>query len=193
MTRVAHTDLLVLAPLALEARAIRAGAPALRVRRLGMGPRRARRFALHAGPASVLVAGFCGALDAALEPGDVVLADRLIGPRGTVPCADPSPLADALRAAGLRVHVAAIASSTRLVTGARRASLRRTGALAVDMESVWVAADRPPLVLRVVLDGPGRELHRPLATLRGARRAYRSLRRAAAVVGELAIIESEPR
>ena len=53
-------------------------------------------------------------------------------------------------------------------TGAERAVLAAEGALAVDMESAWLApaaAGRPFAVVRVVLDTPASELHRPLATL----------------------------
>ncbi len=56
------------------------------------------------------------------------------------------------------------------------------GALAVDMESAWLAraaGERPFAVLRVVLDAPAREIHRPLATLAGGLAAWRALRRAA--------------
>ena len=56
------------------------------------------------------------------------------------------------------------------------------GALAVDMESVWLAAGaagRPFAVVRVVLDSPSHELLRPGAPL-GAVRTARALRRAAA-------------
>jgi 4-hydroxy-3-methylbut-2-enyl diphosphate reductase len=180
-------DLLVLAPLALEARAARAGAPWARVEQIGMGPRRARRAAAitqEGTGGAVLIAGFCGALDPALEPGDVVLASELRGPMGTTVCPDPAILAGVLRRAGLRVHVGPIASSQRLVVRERRRALHRTGALAVDMESAWLApeANAEPLVtLRVVLDTAERELHRPLATLAGARRAYRTLQRACAL------------
>jgi 4-hydroxy-3-methylbut-2-enyl diphosphate reductase len=188
-------QLLVLAPLALEARAARAGAPWARVQQIGMGPRRARRAARithrDAGEAGgpVLIAGFCGALDPSLEPGDVVLASELRGPMGTTACPDPAVLAGVLRRGGLRVHVGPIASSQRLVVRERRRALHRTGALAVDMESAWLApeADAHPLVtLRVVLDTAERELHRPLATLAGARRAYRTLQRACALAQEWA-------
>jgi 4-hydroxy-3-methylbut-2-enyl diphosphate reductase len=50
------------------------------------------------------------------------------------------------------------------------------------MESAWLApaaAGRPFAVLRVVLDTPARELHRPFATAAGGLAAWRSLRRAA--------------
>jgi 4-hydroxy-3-methylbut-2-en-1-yl diphosphate reductase len=188
----APRDLLVLAPLGVEARAARAGAPWARVQQIGMGPRRARRAAAIrrrevAGP--ILIAGFCGALDPTLEPGEIVLASELRGPMGTTPCPDPTILAGVLRRAGLRVHVGPIASSQRLVVRERRRALHRTGALAVDMESAWLApeANAQPLVtLRVVLDTAERELHHPFATLAGARRAYRTLQRACALAEDWA-------
>ncbi len=76
-------DLLVLAPLGVEASAVRRGAPWARVHRTGMGPRRSARSAelARAEPGSpVLIAGFCGALDPELEPGDVILPTELRGP-----------------------------------------------------------------------------------------------------------------
>jgi 4-hydroxy-3-methylbut-2-enyl diphosphate reductase len=134
---------------------------------------------------AVLIAGFCGALDPDLEPGDVVLASELRGPTGTTPCADPTILAGVLRRGGLRVRVGPIASSQRLVVRERRRALQRTGALAVDMESAWLAAAtqaEPLVTLRVVLDTHRQELHRPLRTVAGAAVAYRALRRASALV-----------
>ncbi len=73
----------------------------------------------------MLIAGFCGALDAELEPGDVVLATELRGPTGTTACADPTILAGVLRRGGLRVRVGPIASSQRLVVRERRRALQR--------------------------------------------------------------------
>jgi 4-hydroxy-3-methylbut-2-enyl diphosphate reductase len=157
-----------------------------------MGPRRAARsaeLADGAGGRAVLIAGFCGALDPDLEPGDVVLASELRGPTGTTTCDDPTILAGVLRRGGLRVRVAPIASSQRLVLGERRRMLQRTGAAAVDMESAWLAPAaraRPLVTLRVVLDTHRRELHRPLRTVAGAAIAYRTLRRACALVEEWA-------
>jgi 4-hydroxy-3-methylbut-2-en-1-yl diphosphate reductase len=188
----ADLDLLVLAPLSLEAKAVRAGAPWAHVERVGMGPRRASRSAKlvgNGGGAAVLIAGFCGALDSSLEPGDVVLASEVRGPTGTTPCSDPAILAGVLRRGGLRVHVGPIASSQRLVRRDRRRTLQRTGALAVDMESAWLAPaaqGQPFVTLRVVLDTHRHELHRPLRTVVGAAVAYRTLRRACALVEEWA-------
>jgi nucleoside phosphorylase len=78
-------EIVVLTPLVLEARAVRTGAPWADVRRVGMGPRRAARSAqLTAanGNRPILIAGFCGALDPQLEPGDIVLATELRGRAG---------------------------------------------------------------------------------------------------------------
>ncbi len=190
--REGSDEIVVLAPLTLEARAVRAGAPWAEVRRVGMGPRRAARSAQKAaagGNRPILIAGFCGALDPELEPGDIVLATELRGPTGTVACDDPTILAGVLRRGGLRVHVGPIASSQRLVVGERRRALYRSGALAVDMESAWLApaaGQRPLVTLRVVLDTNRRELHRPLQTLTGAATAYRALRRAFSLIEEWA-------
>jgi 4-hydroxy-3-methylbut-2-en-1-yl diphosphate reductase len=186
--RATDPQLLVLAPLRLEARAVRAGAPWAEVAQIGMGPRRARRSAhltQRAGGGAVLIAGFCGALDPQLEPGDIVLASEVRGPTGTTQCADPSILAGVLRRGGLNVRVGPIASSQRLVVRERRRMLQRTGALAVDMESAWLAPAtraQPLVTLRVVLDTHRHELHRPLRTVAGAAIAYQTLRRACALV-----------
>ncbi|MGH2894253.1 MAG: 4-hydroxy-3-methylbut-2-enyl diphosphate reductase, partial [Solirubrobacteraceae bacterium] len=172
--------------------AVRAGAPWARVQRTGMGPHRARRAAslTHEGPAgAVIIAGFCGALHPELRPGDIVLASELRGPTGTTLCPDPGILAGHLRRGGFTVKVGPVASTQRLVVRERRRALARTGALAVDMESAWLApgARAQPLVtLRVVLDTHRHELHRPLRTAVGAARAYRALRGACALVEEWA-------
>jgi 4-hydroxy-3-methylbut-2-enyl diphosphate reductase len=185
-------DLLVLAPLAVEAKAVRSGAPWARVERVGMGPRRASKSAelLDRGASgAVLIAGFCGALDPALKPGDVVLASEVRGPTGTTVCSDPAILAGVLRRGGLRVHVGPIASSQRLVLRDRRRALQRTGALAVDKESAWLAPaaqGQPLITLRVVVDTERHELHRPFRTVVAAAAAYRSLRQACALVEEWA-------
>jgi 4-hydroxy-3-methylbut-2-enyl diphosphate reductase len=57
------------------------------------------------------------------------------------------------------------------------------------MESAWLAPAaraRPLVALRVVVDTPNHELHRPLRTVAGAATAYRHLRRACALVQEWA-------
>ena len=69
---------------------------------------------------------------------------------------------------------------------AERSSL--DGALAVDMESAWLAesaAGRPLAVLRVVVDRAGRRLSDPRIAVDGVR-ALRSLRRCSSVLSEWA-------
>ena len=190
-------DLLVLAPMAIEARAIRSGAPWSRVEKIGVGPRRARAAARAAGrrnERAALIAGVCGALDAGLEPGDVVLASELRTPERTIPCPDPSILAGVLRRGGLRVHIGPIVSSNGVVFGARRRELALAGALAVDMESAWLAEEHgelPLSTLRVVLDTARHELHRPARAAVAARRAYRSLRQASSLLESWALAHGE--
>ena len=163
-----------------------AAATDIRVASVGIGPGSARRASHHLGsaPGRVLIAGVGGSLAPGLTPGDVVLASEVRDPDGSVvACANPAILASILRGAGLQVHIGPIASSPRIVTGAARAALGETGALAVDMESAWLiraAGSRPVSVLRVVLDTPEREVHKPLATLSGFGAALMSLRTAAA-------------
>ncbi len=188
MSDAQRFGLLIAAPLAVEALALRSGAPGARVVRTGMGPRRAARAAarIEREPANVVVvAGVCGALDPSFEPGDLVVASALLGPDGTqieVACAG---LVAALAAAGLRVHGGAIACVARLADGQPRADLaRRTGACAVDMESFWLAssaAGRPFAVLRAVSDGPRHEFWRSAIVTQGIA-ALRSLRRAAPIL-----------
>ncbi|HUB76937.1 MAG TPA: hydroxysqualene dehydroxylase HpnE, partial [Solirubrobacteraceae bacterium] len=192
--------LTVLTPMALEARAVRHGAPGLDLRSTGVGPRRAAAYARandHSDAAAVVIAGFCGAVDPALAPGDIVLASELRAGGGSdsaITCADPTILASVLRRGGLRVTVAPVASERRLVTGERRRRLAETGAAAVDLESAWlapVAGGRPLYALRVVLDTPDRELRRPIASAAGTVAAYRALRRAAALLAEWAPMLSD--
>jgi 4-hydroxy-3-methylbut-2-enyl diphosphate reductase len=178
----AGTDLLVFAPMGIEARAIRAGAPWSRVEKIGMGPRRARAAAHmthQPEPRSALIAGVCGALDSRLQPGDIVLASELRTDVRTLACPDPTILAGVLRRGGLRVHIGPIVSSTGLVFGERRREL------AVDMASAWLAeraGAQPLTTLRVVMDTPHYEFRRPARAAIAARRAFRALREASSLL-----------
>lgn len=180
-----NARLLVIAPLRIERAAVRRGLPEALVLRSGMGAARARSTALVAAripAAAVAVAGFCGAVAGGLLPGDVVVASEVRGPAGVTRCAS-GPLVAALAALGIeRIHVGPVASVDHLVRGAERRVVAGEGALAVDMESAWLApaaVGRPFAVLRVVLDTPAREIYRPLATLAGGVAAWQALRRAA--------------
>jgi 4-hydroxy-3-methylbut-2-enyl diphosphate reductase len=185
--------LVIAAPLRLEAAMIRSGARGVAVHRTGMGPRRARAAApaLRDRPGvALLVMGFGGGLDEHSDVGDVVVADAVLGPDGElVACAGAEALAEALERRGLSVRRGQIASVARLAMGDARVRLREGGAIAVDMESVWLAPGagaRPFAVVRVISDTPARELTRPLLTVAGVARASAALRRAAGALHEWA-------
>ncbi|MDR3648093.1 MAG: hypothetical protein P4L20_03295 [Acidimicrobiales bacterium] len=137
-----------------------------KVLRTGMGHVRARAAAeaLASGiepGAAVVLAGISGGLDPALEPGEIVVATSVRGPEGNeLPLSGPDAdaVATALRASGRRVHLGPIVSSKTLVHGERRAELARSGALAVDMESAWVAGalvQHRLVIVRLVADTAG--------------------------------------
>jgi 4-hydroxy-3-methylbut-2-en-1-yl diphosphate reductase len=186
------TRTLVAAPLGLEHALIRSAVRGAHVRKTGMGPEKslaaAARLAREPGDA-LLVLGFCGGLDEHSRPGEVIVAEEVLaaGDEGHEPvsasCDGVGGLVDALRAAGMNVRTGPIVGVAKIATGKRREQLRAAGALAVDMESAWLAAGaagRPFGVVRVVLDSPSHELFRPQA-LGWMPRVAQALRRAAAV------------
>ena len=130
-----------------------------KVLRTGMGHVRARAAAeaLASGTApraAFILAGISGGLDPA---GEIVVATSVRDPGGdelTLSGPDADAVATELRAAGRRVHLGPIVSSKTLVHGERRAELARSGALAVDMESAWVAralAQHRLVIVRLVI------------------------------------------
>jgi nucleoside phosphorylase len=180
------SGLLIAAPLRVEAALIGARAREARVRRTGMGTAKARawagRLAWEAGE-GLLVLGFCGGLDEASLPGEVIVAQRVYAagdeghPEGVVECPHAHELVALLAGRGMKVRCGAIVCVSRLALGKRRAELHSGGAIGVDMESVWLApaaGGRPFGVVRVVLDSPSHELMRPGAVF-GALRAARAL------------------
>ncbi|HEY1919908.1 MAG TPA: 4-hydroxy-3-methylbut-2-enyl diphosphate reductase [Streptosporangiaceae bacterium] len=183
------TDRLVIcAPLGIEARAVRkglrgAGADDVTVLRAGYGPQRARRqaTALRDEPYGMIgVAGVGAGLTTDAKPGDLVVATeiRTDGGDNTITCPAAPLLAGELRRAGLRVHTGPIVTVDHLVSGADRARLAATGAVAADMESaelVAAANGRPVAVIRAISDGPGHRLVHP-ATVTGGLAALRALR-----------------
>jgi len=176
--------LAVLAPLSIEALALRCGLREARVIRTGAGPRRSQLAALRltGSPDSALaVAGVCGGVDAELQPGDVIVASELQGAAGTRKLAHAEALVDALRALGTAAQLGPIYSEDHIVRGAERERLRESGAIAVDMESRWLAeaaGERPFAVLRVIIDTPRRELLR-VGAIPDSLRALATLRRIA--------------
>jgi 4-hydroxy-3-methylbut-2-enyl diphosphate reductase len=103
-------------------------------------------------------------------------------------CEGVETLTAALEGRGLQVRQGRMVCVGRLALGERRSELLAGGAMAVDMESVWLAAgaaERPFGVVRVVLDSPSHELMRPQAAA-GAVRAARALRRVAGALHDWA-------
>ncbi len=156
-----------------------------KVVRTGMGHVRAHAAA-HAlsarvePGAAVVLAGISGGLDPALVPGEIVVATSVRGPDGeelALSESDAAAVAAELRRAGRRVHLGPIVSSKTLVHGERRTELARSGALAVDMESAWVAralAGHRLVIVRLVADTAGNfvvGLVKGLAALRHVRAA----------------------
>jgi 4-hydroxy-3-methylbut-2-enyl diphosphate reductase len=176
--------LAVLAPLSIEALALRCGLREARVIRTGAGPRRSQSSALRLAGSSdsaLAVAGVCGGVDAVLQPGNVVVASELQGGAETRKLANAETLVSALRNLDIEAHLGPIRSEDHIVLGAERERLCKEGAIAVDMESRWLAeaaGDRPFAVLRVIIDTPHRELLRPRAIL-DSLRALATLRRIA--------------
>ncbi len=163
------------------------------MRRTGIGPARASSTARALGGErgdALAVLGFCGALEEDAAPGEVVVAEEVLAAADEghgslrVSCDGVRELTRALREEGLRVRQGEIVCVSKIAVGERRSQLRAAGAIAVDMESVWLAegaAGRPFGVVRVVLDSPSHELLSPRAPL-GALRAAAVLRRVARVV-----------
>lgn len=205
ITRRPRAELLVCAPLRIEANALAAGIDPQSVRRTGAG--QAKAAATAAGMReetfdALAVAGFCGALHADAEPGDVVVASEVRGATGTIGCPSAELLAGELRRAGHRVHIGPVVTTDHVVHGAERAELAARGAIACDMESaplLAAAGDRPVACVRVVVDTPDRPLL-DVRTVPGgmaARRVLRgvgpALRTWADAAGERRVLLAEPR
>ncbi|MEV3919455.1 phosphorylase family protein [Actinomadura coerulea] len=161
----------VCAALGMEARALRRGLTRTPVVVVGYRARRADR--LPAACAALVVAGFGGALDERLRPGDVLVAEEIrgVGAGGmAVPCAAPRLLAEELIRDGLSAQVGPLVTTGRVVRGAERALLAAQGARLADMESALVAERAGPLpvaAVRVVVDGPRHPLWHPGIVRRG--------------------------
>jgi len=180
--------LLALAPMRIEAAAVRKGTASADVWRTGIGLGRAGSWARTARPRAgayraVAVTGIGGALVDSLALGDVVVADRVLEVTGAVVAELPGAalVASALRRDGLSVRVGPVVSSPRLVDddSERHRLATDLGAVAVDMESsALLSGDwgRPLAVVRTVSDRPGQRFASP-ATLVGVGTALRSLSR----------------
>jgi 4-hydroxy-3-methylbut-2-enyl diphosphate reductase len=183
---------LLLAPLRLEAIAMRRGAPDADIERIGMGPvaataARVRLAQRERAGRPLLLAGLGGGLHERLRPGAVVVATSIgsVQTGEAVALRGATEVAELLEHAGLRAHLGPVVCSPKILHGAEaRRDAASAGALAVEMEALWLTplAERHPFaVVRVVLDTPGAELS-SLATPGAALRALRVLRECAAAL-----------
>ena len=118
-------------------------------------------------------------------PGEVIIAEEVYAAADEghaerrVRCDLRDQLVQPPDGAGLKVRAGSVVCVSRLALGERRAELHAAGAIAVDMESAWLAAGaggRPFGVVRVVLDSP---IARAVAPARRCRSAARGARAAA--------------
>jgi 4-hydroxy-3-methylbut-2-enyl diphosphate reductase len=132
---------------------------------------------------------------------DVVIASEVVAIDGKgmqvgeqIGCSMAGELQRALAGHGLATCSGRVASVREIVTGEARARMQASGAIAVDMESAWVAEaarGRPFAVVRVLSDTPEHELRQvlpvgpPLPTIANTMRAMSTLRRVGAALGAL--------
>lgn len=108
--------------------------------------------------AKVVIVGFCGGLQADVEPGEVIVASELRIENETMQMEGAEKYVNHLNSHGLQTRAAAVHCSRNLVYGKEREELGQTGAAVVEMESWWLiegaagSSFRPDAVIRVVLD-----------------------------------------
>jgi 4-hydroxy-3-methylbut-2-enyl diphosphate reductase len=199
----AKPGLLVLAPLRLEANAVRRGLtqPTSHVLRTGMGATRAKKSAGKRTPhpfGAMVVMGTAAGLSDDLTPGDLVVAAEVTDGETTVALPGADLLAAELRRAGLTARAGRLITVRKLVKSAQRARLAADGYLAADMETAALlgAADgRPVAVIRAVSDagfGPGM-VGGGIAALRSLRKAAPVAEKWAAACRERTVLLAGPR
>jgi nucleoside phosphorylase len=164
---------------------LRRGLPAESVVRTGMGREKSLSAVQRIKDVpfdALVIAGVCGSLDSTFRVGDVLVATAVSAPDvDPVACWVDDDLVAALGEAGLGVRTGGLISEQKLTTNKRAVQMHEhSGAVAVDMESAWLATaagDRPVIVLRVASDGPEQPLFHPGIVVWGPR----SLRRLASV------------
>jgi 4-hydroxy-3-methylbut-2-enyl diphosphate reductase len=203
-TDAAGAGLLVLAPLRLEANAVRRGLrePTSRVRRTGMGAAKAARIVAESKPPSfgpMIVMGTAAGVDPDLKPGDLVVASEVCDGSTVVSLPGADLLAAELRRAGLSARAGKLTTVPGLVKSSQRSKLAAKGFLAADMETavlLGAAQDtRPRAVIRAVSDsgfGPGM-VSGGLAALRSLRLAAPVAERWAAACAERTVLLAGPR
>jgi 4-hydroxy-3-methylbut-2-enyl diphosphate reductase len=199
----AKPGLLVLAPLRLEANAVRRGLTraSSRVRHTGMGSTRARKAAGKSQPHSfgaLVVMGTAAGLSDDLSPGDLVVATEVTDGETTIALPGAGLLAAELRRAGLSARAGRLITVPKLVRSSERLRLASEGYLAADMETAPLldaAGGRPMAVIRAVSDagfGPGM-VGGGIAALRALRKAAPVAEKWAAACRDRAVLLAGPR
>ncbi|HET8600777.1 MAG TPA: 4-hydroxy-3-methylbut-2-enyl diphosphate reductase [Segeticoccus sp.] len=171
----------VCAPSRPEARSVARGLPHGRIRRIGVGRRRAGLAGADPtlrGASALAVVGIAGGVDPQVRSGDVVVATEVRGAGAPVPCPSAPLLAGQLARSGLRVHTGPVLSTDHVVSDRERADLAADGVRCVDMESAWLLSSARPTaaaVVRVIADDASAPLLRP-ATVPRLTSAVRRLR-----------------
>jgi 4-hydroxy-3-methylbut-2-enyl diphosphate reductase len=169
----------------VEERRLRRGLPPESVVRTGMGREKSLSAVERVKDApfdALVIAGVCGSLDPQFRVGEVLVATTVSAPDvDPISCWVDDGLITALGSAGLTVRTGALVSEQKLTSNKRAVEMHQgSGAIAVDMESAWLATaagSRPVIVLRVASDSPDQPLFHPGIVVWGPR----SLRRLAAV------------
>jgi 4-hydroxy-3-methylbut-2-en-1-yl diphosphate reductase len=199
----AKPGLLVLAPLRIEASAVRRGLTksTSHVLHTGMGATRARKSVgkSQQNPfGAVVVMGTAAGLGDDLSAGDLVVASEVTDGETTVELPGADLLAAELRRAGLTARAGRVITVQKLVKSSERSRLAADGYLAADMETAALlgAADgRPMAVIRAVSDGgfgPGM-VGGGLAALRSLRKAAPVAEKWAAACRERTVLLAGPR
>ena len=113
--------------------------------------------ALQTFPAEAVIStGFCGALDPAMKVGDIVVGTEVVSGASHFPALAPCN--------ARRHHTGVVVSNGHIVqTAAEKAALRKTGAIAVEMEAAGVAeraaaSSLPFYCVKVVTDLAGEDM-----------------------------------
>jgi 4-hydroxy-3-methylbut-2-enyl diphosphate reductase len=195
--------LLVLAPLRIEANAVRRGLSksTSHVLHTGMGATRARKSVGKGQQnpfGAVVVMGTAAGLGDDLSAGDLVVASEVTDGETTVALPGADLLAAELSRAGLTARAGRVITVQKLVKSSERSRLAADGYLAADMETAALlgAADgRPMAVIRAVSDGgfgPGM-VGGGLAALRSLRKAAPVAEKWAAACRERTVLLAGPR
>lgn len=133
----------------------------------------AARWLVGSGPDALVILGIAGGLSPEVKPGEIVIAEKVIqeedGAEWFADGAVVKSACEALKGASLQVRSGAVitTATATLSAGEKKKLYRRSGAIAVDMESAAVAkvaakAGIPFFVMRAVSDTAGLSVSRDI-------------------------------